>query len=533
MSSRILFLEFEQKYLTDVIEKIMKRAFACFALLYIFQLFVFGQTLDDKLKEIDDYAKAVMTTHGGPGMAIAIVKDDKMVFARGYGTRELGKNEPVDENTVFAIASNSKAFTTAALAILIDEKKLNWDDKVSRYLPDFRLYDPWVTSELTVRDLVTHRVGLDTFSGDLLWYETTYTPDEILRRVHYLKPVSSFRTRFGYQNLMLIAAGKVVEKVSGKSWCDFITGRILSPLGMTRTVCSINELPDNSAWPHNESGGKLRVLHRGNVDGSYSAAALNSSVADLSKWIRTQLGKGNFEGKQIFSESQAWQMHQPYLSQQISESAWKGNPTRHFTGVGMGWFVYDYYGRKIVNHSGGLDGMLSYTVLIPEENVGFVILTNSESPAFAVMMNKIRDVFVNAPKRDWNAEAAEQEKRNKEQAELSLKKEDAARVLNTSPALSLAKYAGTYRDQMYGDVTVSEENGKLVLRFLPAPNFVADLEHWHYDTFVIHWRPSVAYNFPRGFVTFTIDKNARTDELKIDQPNNDFWFYELHPKRVK
>jgi hypothetical protein len=202
-------------------------------------------------------------------------------------------------------------------------------------------------------------------------------------------------------------------------------------------------------------------------------------------------------------------------------------------GVASGWFVYDYHGRKIINHSGGLDGMLSYTVLIPEENAGFVILTNSESPGFIVMMNKIRDVLVNAPKRDWNAEAVEQVKRGKANAAENDKKVDATRIANTKPTLALSNYAGTYADKMYGDITVTEENGKLVMRFLPSPNFVADLEHWHHDTFVIKWRPSVAYNFPRGFVTFTIDKNAKTDELKIDQPNNDFWFYELTPRRKR
>lgn len=511
----------------------MKRLLLLLLLSLVCALGIPAQALDEKLKEIDDYANNVMTTWKGPGMAIAIVKDDKKVFAKGYGVRKLGESDPVNENTVFAIASNSKAFTTAALAIMVDEKKLNWDDKVSKYLPDFQMYDPWVTSELTVRDLVTHRVGLDTFSGDLLWYETTYTPDEILKRVKYLPSVSSFRTRYGYQNLMFIAAGKVVEKVAGKSWCDFITERILKPLEMNRTVCSINALPDNAAWPHNESGETLRVLHRGNVDGAYSAAALNSSVADLSKWVRTQLGKGKFEGKQIFTESQSWAMHQPYLSQQISETASKNNPTRHFTGVGMGWFVYDYQGHKIINHSGGLDGMLSYTVLIPEENVGFVVLTNSEAPAFRIMMNKIVDVFTNAPKTDWNARSVEAAARSKAAAEEEIRKVDATRVANTRTSLALNDYVGTYSDRMYGDITIAEENGKLVMRFLPSPNFVADLEHWHYDTFVIKWRPSVAYNFPRGFVTFTIDKNGKTEDLKIDQPNNDFWFYELHPKRAK
>src|SRR5687767_11700597 len=212
------------------------------AYIFIFPLLVFAQTLDERVKEIDAYANTVLATHGGPGMAIAVIKDDKIVHAKGYGVRELGKPAPVDENTLFAIASNTKAFTTAGLAILVDEKKLAWDDKVSKYLPDFQMYDPWVTSELTVRDLVTHRSGLDTFSGDLLWYDTTYKMDDLLQRVRHLKPVSSFRTRYGYQNLMFVAAGKVVEKASGKSWCGFLKERIFDPLGMANTRCGFGDL---------------------------------------------------------------------------------------------------------------------------------------------------------------------------------------------------------------------------------------------------------------------------------------------------
>jgi CubicO group peptidase (beta-lactamase class C family) len=502
-------------------------------LLFVFPLFVHPQTLDEKLKEIDAYAQRVMTDWHQPGMAIGIVKDDKVVFTKGYGVLEIGKPEKVNENTLFAIASNSKAFTAAGLAILVDEKKLGWDDKVSKYLPGFQMYDPWVTHELTIRDLVSHRVGLDTFSGDLLWYETTYSPDEVLSRVRFLKPVSSFRTRFGYQNLMFIAAGRVIEKVSGKPWGEFVRERILQPLGMDRTTTSIRDLKDNAAMPHNESGGTLRVLHRGNVDGAAPAAGLNSSVADLTKWIRLQLGRGTIDGKQIFSAQRSWDMWQPNIMIPISEAASKNNPTRHFYSYGMGWFLFDYQGRKVMNHSGGLDGMLSYTALIPEENVGFVVLTNSEYPVFGIMMNKMLDVFTNAPKRDWNSEAIERDKRTKANAIEETRKQDAARVPNTRPSLAPAGYAGTYSSPMYGDVTVSNEDGKLVLRFGPAPNFVADLEHWHYDTFQIKWRPSVAYNFPRGFVTFTIDGNGKTEQLKIDQPNNDFWFYELELKRTK
>ena len=491
-----------------------------------------AQSLDEKVREIDTYAQTVLDTWHGPGMAIAVVKDDKVVLLKGYGVRELGKPAPVDKDTLFAIASNSKAFTTASLAILVDEKKLNWDDKVAKYLPEFQMYDPYVTSELTIRDLVSHRVGLDTFSGDLLWYETTYGEDEILNRLRFLKPVSSFRTRYGYQNLMFIAAGRIIEKVSGKPWCDFVKERILRPIGMSRTTCSVKDLPDNAAWPHNESGGALRVLLRGNVDGAMAAAGLNSSAADLSRWIRTQLGRGSFEGKRIFSEQQSWQMWQPNIMLPISETAAKNNPTRHFNAYGMGWFMYDYYGRKVINHGGALDGFLSYTVLIPEENAGFVVLTNSESPAYGIMTNKIRDVLVGAPKRDWNEESKRQVQANKAAALEAEKKVDEARIPNTKPSLPIAAYAGTYADKLYGNVIVADEGGNLVLRFSPSPNFVADLEQWHYDTFRIKWRPSVSYNFPRGFVTFTIDKDGRTDELKIDQPNNDFWFYELAPRRV-
>lgn len=511
----------------------MRKPLLLLFVLLTFQFVVSAQTLDDKLKEIDAYANTVMDTWHGPGMAIAIVKDDKVVFQKGYGVRELGKPDKVDENTLFAIASNTKAFTTASLAILVDEGKLNWNDKVIKYLPDFQMYDPWVTAQITIRDLVSHRSGLDTFSGDLLWYDTTYPTDEIIRRIRYLKPVSDFRTRYGYQNLMFITAGRVVEKATGMKWADFVRTRILTPLGMSRTTTSVRDMKDNFALPHNESGGTLRALPVGYLDDAIGAVRLNSSAADLSKWIRLQLGRGTFEGKKIFSSDRSWEMWQPNITIPVSDQSMKLTPSRHFRGYGMGWFLEDFMGHKIVNHSGGLDGMLSYTVLIPEENEGFVVLTNNESPSYVVMMNKIRDVLLDAPKTDYNQVAKDQVAANKAAQDEADKKSDAERKLNTKPSLDLAGYAATYSSPMYGDVIVSEENGHLVMRLGPAPNFVADLEHWHYDTFRIHWRPTVHYNFPRGFVTFTLDQNGKTDQLKIDQPNNDFWFYELDLHRTK
>ncbi len=508
------------------------KIYSLFFVLLVLPVFVFAQDHSAKIAEIDAYAQKVQADWNVPGIAISIVKDDKVIFAKGYGVRDMNKPEKVDENTLFAIASNSKAFTTAALAILIGEKKIGgWDDKVSKYLPDFQMYDSWVTHELTIRDLVSHRSGLDTFSGDLLWYDTTYSPDEILRRVRFLKPVSSFRSQFGYQNLMFIAAGRIIEKVSGKSWSDFVKERILSPIGMSRTTTSVKDLKENFAMPHNESGGKLRALPLGNIDNSIGLAGLNSSVADVAKWLRLQLNHGTFEGKQIFSKERAGEMWQQNMFLGVNPFPAKDAPTTMFSGYGLGWFLSDYRGRKIVSHTGGLDGMITQTAMMPQENLGLVVLTNSETSAISFLRNKIFDVFTDAPKRDWSAEALERAKQAKSRDAEEIKKVDEKRVLNTKPSLALNDYAGTYTSEMYGDVTVAEENGKLLLRLVPAPNFVADLEHWNYDTFLIKWRSSVNYNFPRGWVTFTIDKNGKTDQIKIDQPNNDFWFYELDLKR--
>jgi CubicO group peptidase (beta-lactamase class C family) len=319
-------------------KNLLRTRFLFLFLFFVFSTFVAAQTNEQKLAEIDAYAHKVRTEWNIPGLAIAVVKDDKVIFAKGYGVRRLGGTEIVDENTLFAIASNSKAFTTAGLAILIDEKKIGgWDDKVSQYFPEFQMSDPYVTREMTIRDLVSHRSGLDTFSGDLLWYDTTYSIDEILRRTRFLKPVSSFRSRYGYQNLMFMVAGKVIERASGKTWAQFVKERILMPLGMNRTTVSVKDLKDNVAAPHNESaGGKFRPLPPGNVDNAAAAAALNSSVADLARWLRLQLGRGKFEGKQIYSERQAGEMWQQNIFTPVNPFPAKEAPTQIFSGYGLG-----------------------------------------------------------------------------------------------------------------------------------------------------------------------------------------------------
>jgi CubicO group peptidase (beta-lactamase class C family) len=494
-----------------------------------------AQSLDERLREIDEYAARAGRDWEVPGFAVAVVKDDKVVFAKGYGVREMGKPEPVDKDTLFAIASNTKAFTSAALATLVDEGKVRWDDPVTKYLPYFQLYDPYATREMTVRDLLSHRSGLATFGGDLLWFESTYPREEVIRRVRHLRPVHSFRSRYGYQNVMFLAAGEIVPAVTGKSWDDYVRERFFAPLGMARTNTTYRQLMStpNIATPHNELGGKLRVIRYDNVDNTGGAAAINSSVADMAQWLRLQLGRGTYEGRKIFSADRSREMWTPHVVVSgVSEAAERFNPTTHFNLYGLGWALNDYQGRKVVSHGGGLDGMISRVALMPEENLGLVVLTNSETALSTVLANKVFDTFLGVPRRDWSADYLARRKAARAAEEAEEKKVLAARVSGTKPSLALEAYAGTYTGAMFGDAKVALENGRLVVRLAPSPNFVGDLEHWHYDTFSIKWRDSIVYPFGRGFVTFTLDRRAGIDEMKIDVPNPDFDFKELEFKRA-
>jgi CubicO group peptidase (beta-lactamase class C family) len=495
----------------------------------------YGQTIDARLKEIDEYASKAMRDWQVPGFALAVVKDDKVIFAQGYGVREMGKPAPVNERTLFAVASNTKAFTSAALGILVDEKKIKWDDPVTKYLPDFQLFDPYVTREMTIRDLLSHRSGLATFGGDLLWYETNYDRKEILRRIRHLKPVSSFRSRYGYQNIMFLAAGEIVQAVTGKTWDEFVKERFFTPLGMTSTGTSVKAFKegDNVATPHNEMDGKLRVIRYSQVDNAGGAAAINSNVIEMAEWLRLQLGRGKYNGKQFFSAGVSHDMWTPHTVIPISEQGLRFNPTRHFNAYGLGWFLNDYHGRKVVSHSGGLDGMISQVGMMPEENIGVVILSNSETALPSLLLNKVFDVFLGVPARDWNAELLARTKAEKVASAEEERKTEAERAKNTRPSLPTEGYSGLYRGDLYGEAKITEENGSLVLSLVQSPNFVGDLEHWQYDTFRVKWRASIVYPFPKGFVTFTLNHRGQVDEMKIDVPNPDFDFKELEFKRVQ
>jgi len=487
-----------------------------------------GAQVAPDLGRLDAYFAAARTDWNVPGFAVAIVKDDSVVLARGYGVRELGKREPVDQHTLFAIASNSKAFTAAALARLVDQGKLDWDDRVVDHLPTFQLYSPYVTQEIRIRDLLCHRSGLGTYSGDLLWYGTGYSRDEVLRRLRYLPAAGSFRADYGYSNVMFLAAGQIIPAVTGMSWDEYVEAEFFGPLGMERTVTSIDSLPNrtNVATPHGERDGQIMTFPWYSWDNAAPAASIISSVSEMAKWIRLQLNRGTWDGHMYFSEDQSRTMWTPHLSFPVSAAAEQRYPSTHFRAYGLGWGLMDYLGSKVVSHGGAADGMYSRVVLVPEENLGMVILTNSMTSLPTALSYRILDAYLGGAERDWSAEMLVTDNRGRERWAERWAQWERERVPNTTPSLALERYGGTYGGPLYGDATVTVEDGKLVLRLLPNPDMVADLSHWHHDTFLLEWRHEFPW-FGRGWAQFVLDRTGNVVEMKLDVPNKDFWFTEL------
>ena len=357
------------------------------------------------LAELDNYIEHARQDWKIPGMAVAIVKDGKILLAKGYGKRHFQKKERVDKDTLFAIASNTKAFTAAALSILVDEGRLDWQDKVRKYLPYFQLYDSFVSAEMTIEDLLCHRSGLGTFSGDLLWYETSYDPVEVIKRARYLKPDFGFRAGFGYSNIMFMAAGEIVASISGKTWRGFVEERIFKPLQMDTTHTGVGKLKyfTNVAIPHVVSLDGVTVTVAYTTSEQIGAAgSINSSVYEMARWLKMMLAQGEWQGKQILSRKgicKMWSMHNVI---KVSESRKKLFPSNHFRGYGLGWGMEDYHGRKIICHGGGLDGMISRVMLVPEEKLGIVILTNSINSLPPALGYRIVDAFFGVPDKDWS-----------------------------------------------------------------------------------------------------------------------------------
>ncbi len=507
----------------------MKKLYLLTGLFFFIITSTFSQNVDfDKL---DAYFAKAANDWGIPGMSVGIVKDGEIVFSKGYGVLEVGKPEKPDGNTLYAIASNSKAFTTAIIAMLVQEGKFDWEDKMQKYLPYFALYNTYVSTETTIKDLLCHRVGLGTFSGDVIWYKSDLNSEQIIRRLKYLPAKYNFRDGFGYSNVMYITAGEVIKKVTRKSWGENVQERILNPAGMDRTIWSLKQLnvKGNFATPHALEDGTNVPIPFVNWEEVGALGGIISSVNDMGKWMIFNMNNGIIGTDTLLtraSRNELWKMQNPYTVDRIKPNDFN----THFNGYGLGWGLSDYRGRLRVSHTGGYDGMISAVNMIPDEKLGVVVLTNGmKVPTMAVTYYAL-DAFLGAEERDWSTEMLEKRNMNEEKDNRIAERIE-KRVLGTNPTLPIENYIGTYFAPIYGNIEIKLENDKLRMYFEYTPDLSATLEHWHYDVWKINWDKTQAW-FSFGTVKFNMTNNLEITGMDFDVPNNDIFFEELKPVRV-
>jgi CubicO group peptidase (beta-lactamase class C family) len=480
--------------------------------------------------DLDQWVARAMKTFEVPGLAVAVVKDDAVVVAKGYGVRKLGEPALVDGKTLFGIASNTKVFTATALGLLVEEKKIEWDAPVVRYLPAFAMWDPYVTRELTVRDLLVHRSGLGLGAGDLLWWPaSTYDRKEIARRLRFIQPATSFRTAYAYDNVLYLVAGELIEAISGQSWEDFVASRILAKVGMTGSNVrhSAAMAGGNVAATHAPIDGKVKPIAPFDSDNTNPAGGINSSAEDMAKWMRVLLAGGKLpDGSRLFSEATARQLSTIVTPLPIGDPpAELPHLKASFRGYALGLDVRDYRGRKLVAHTGGLPGYVSRVALIPDLNVGVAVLTNQESTqAFDAIAFRVLDHYLGAAPFDWIGAFTGIIARMQADAKRAAARETAARDTASRPSLPLAKYAGAYRDAWYGDITITESGGTLAMQFSHTPLLSGTLEHWQHDTFIVRWRDRELR--ADAYVTFALNPDGSIDQIKMKavSPDTDFSF---------
>jgi CubicO group peptidase (beta-lactamase class C family) len=467
-------------------------------------------------RELDTYIADAVNASGVPGVAVAVVKDDAVLFARGYGRRALDSAMAVTEQTMFEIGSLTKAFTATAVAMLVDEGRLHWDDPLTRYLPDLQFPDPYVTRAMTLRDVLMHRSGLDVpLLSDLGCSRT-----EGLRRLRYPEQGTAFRNKYMYQNINYILAGEVVAAVSGQSWEQFVQERIFIPLGMSDTLPSQKTLPPgaNVATAHAPIGGTMQAIPLSDLDADAAAGAMLSSAADMAQWLRLHLNRGMHNQLQLLSPERVREMHKLQIifpednSAQGSLYALAHEP--RYAGYGFGWRVREYLGRSLVAHVGGTYGMSTSAAMIPEERLGVVVLANADVGQWHLwwpnaLVLRVLDSYLGAPSRDWNAEYRTLARERQAAAEAAPTIE-ATQVQATTPSLPLLAYAGVYENGLYGAAQVVHSDGQLSLHISPVLS--GPLSHWHYDTFRATWANSL---LPRARVTFTLDKDGQVDTMAV------------------
>ena len=476
--------------------------------------------------DLDRDVNSALKLFDVPGIAIAIVKDGKVITAKGFGVRKLGEPAPVDAKTLFEVASNSKGFTAAALAMLVDEGKLAWDDPVTKHLPGFQMHDSYVTGAMTIRDLLTHRSGLGLGAGDLLWWPTTtFTTDEIIEKLRYIRPATSFRNSYAYDNLLYIVAGKIIADKAGKSWGEAMHERILAPLGMTGTTTSLAENAGNPdvANAHSKINGKIAAVKSMPVPNAVGAVGINTNAEDIAKWMMVLLDEGKIAGvkdkdgkpARLLSEKQArelWTAQTPIKIAKPKPALAATKP--NFSAYGLGFQLRDYKGMKVAMHGGALQGFYSRVLMVPDAKLGVAILTNAENGgSMTALQWRILDHYLQAAPSDWLALVAKVEQEQHAEEVKKQGKASGARAAKSQPSLPLAAYDGEYEDAWYGKVVIKPEGKKHILSFTRTPDLTGELEHWQHDTFIVRWKER---NFNAdAYVTFSLNPDGSIDRVKM------------------
>jgi CubicO group peptidase (beta-lactamase class C family) len=466
----------------------------------------------DKTRELDAYVSKAVAAWKVPGLAIAVVKDGQIVFAKGYGVREFGKPAPVDTQTLFAIGSTTKAMTSASIGMLVDEGKVRWDAPVTTYLPGFQLADPYVTREITVRDLLTHRAGLA--NGDVLWYQSDNSAEEVVRRARFIRSAYSLRSSFVYQNVMYAVAGQVIASASGMPWERFVRTRIFAPLGMTNAVPLLDSASSrgNVASPHYRFGDTIRVVKNASVDAVASAGAVWAGVADMARWMRFVLDSGRVGGRRLLQPATFTELFTPQVQVPPPEFYPTARLTHpHWVTYGLGWFQQDYSGKMVQMHTGSIDGMVAIIGLIPDERLGVYVLANLDHAELRhALMFKVFDMYLGNPPRDWSTDLLALYAGIRAQGDSAQRRFESRRVAGTQPTIPLERYAGSYADSLVGTVAVTVDAGKLRLR--SSSKRAGTLEHWQYDTFRVRWDDAWQGT---SLVTFTIGVNGSPSAVEV------------------
>jgi CubicO group peptidase (beta-lactamase class C family) len=525
--------------------KLFSSALCAVTLILSVVIQVQASSIVDKNTKIEQTIARAMSTFQVPGVAVAIIKDNKVVMSKGFGVVEHGKSAKVTSDTLFGIASNTKAMTAALLANLVDEGKLTWQTKVIDIIPEFQMPDAYVTREFTITDLLAHNSGLGLGAGDLMiWPHTSLTNADILKGLKYLPEVSSFRSEFAYDNLMYIIAGEVITRVTGKPWNEVIQERIFTPLGMhnTRATFSLIEKRNkNVARAHVPLNDELNVVGGNFLEKFSSAGSVASSVNDMSLWLQAQLNKGAYgsqiDGKspRLFSAKQSRTMWKAQTLLSVSDKATQQDKTL-FSAYGLGWFMKDYHGVKLIHHSGGILGMVSKVVLVPEEDLAMVILTNQQSGyAFNAIYHQILNEYLELPEKDWTAHYHNKQQKNAAKEEKRLAQAAESVNKNSVHSLALRDYAHTYVDNWYGEIKVSFKDNQLDMQFSNTQDLKGTLEHYQHNTFIVRWHDRTLE--ADAFVNFNLDENGGINyaTMKAVSKATDFSFdfhdLKLRPKK--